>query len=455
MDWEGLITAWAEQRHPIRELRLSEPLSPMELRIILVTFYQPYKLKEEQDADLLKLFDNVDKLRKNMGKIYEKAGLGGFGSKRKLLEVLSDEFSRLKEQNLSNLSTTESQDILEEVPLKFPEGVVPLNSRFYMEPITTIKNCYGEITRPKALLRIQSPRQRGKTSLLLRVISYAKSLNYRVARLDLLNADRAILEDLDLLLQWFCQEICNRLSLPIVVAEDWQNQGGSKLACTEFFEKYLLRTTVQPLLLSLDNLDQIFVAPLVGEDFASLLRAWHEKDDNAWEQLRIIILYVWYIEPQIMDQSPFNVGCPIDLPELTIDLVEKLVDLYGLGLSKEEVWQLTDLVGFHPFLIRLALYHMATNKTSLAEILNHGYLADGLFGNHLMSHLRYLERQPEELCQIMSQVVNSESPPIISSSLRQRLSDAGLVKLNGDQVVPGNKLYQLYFRARLQVKKII
>jgi hypothetical protein len=55
----------------------------------------------------------------------------------------------------------------------------------------------------------------------------------------------------------------------------------------------------------------------------------------------------------------------------------------------------------------------------------------------------------------MSQVVNSESPPIISSSLRQRLSDAGLVKLNGDQVVPGNKLYQLYFRARLQVKKII
>jgi hypothetical protein len=180
-----------------------------------------------------------------------------------------------------------------------------------------------------------------------------------------------------------------------------------------------------------------------------LVRAWHDKKQLIWGQLRIIILYIWYVEPKVANRSPFNVGCPIDLPELTINLVGKLVALYDLDWGDREIQQLTDLVGFHPFLIRLALYHVAMKRTSLAEILDRGHLADGLFNSHLMGHLRYLERQPEELRRIMAEVVNSESPPTISSSLLQRLNDAGLVKLNSDRVLPANKLYQLYFSTRL------
>lgn len=454
MTWKEFVVEWANKRYIVNNLILSEPLNDIELEVIFKTCPQPYRYGSGQDA-YKGLFANEDGLKKCNSKIYEKCGLSGSGSKQRLFRKLSDEFTS-RFGLISSIGSSSNiplnipvKSMSEGIGLEFPEGVMPLNSRFYMEPISALKQCQEAIIHPNALLRIQAPRQMGKTSLLERVVNYAEGLNYRIARIDLREADLATLEDLDLLLKWFCQEVCDRLDLPIVVAENWQNGGGSKSACVKFFEKYLLHNNNQPLLLSLDNLDLIFTDPLVGDDFASLLRAWHDKKNHTWGQLRIIILYVWYVEPKVANHSPFNVGCPIDLPELTMDLVEKLVTLYNLDWGEVEIQQLTNLVGFHPFLVRLALYHVATQKTSLAEILDRGHLADGLFNSHFMGHLRYLERQPEELRQIMAEVVNSEFPPTISSSLLQRLNDAGLVKFSGDRVLPANKLYQLYFSTRL------
>jgi hypothetical protein len=453
MNWKEFVTRWANQEYQSLSLELSEKLTKEELESLLRVY--PDFLEENTYEDAAKAYASRSTVRDRITQVCNKCNIYGLGSKDELLKQLRIKFHEVStaityEDLDSNINDLSKIDIEKASNLEFPEGVMPLNSKFYMEPISALQQCQEAIIHPNALLRIQAPRQMGKTSLLERIVNYAEGLNYRIARIDLREADLATLEDLDLLLQWFCQEVCDRLDLPIVVAENWQNGGGSKSACVKFFEKHLLHTANQPLLLSLDNLDQIFINPLVGDDFASLIRAWHDKTNNTWrQQLRIIILYIWYVEPTVANHSPFNVGCPIDLPELTIDLVGKLVTLYGLEWSKGEIQQLTDLVGFHPFLIRLALYHVATKKTSLAEILDRGHLADSLFNGHLMSHLRYLERQPEELRQIMAQVVNSESPPTIVSSLLQRLNDAGLVKLDGDRVLPANKLYQLYFSTRL------
>jgi hypothetical protein len=453
MNWNEFVTRWANQEYQSSSLELLEKLTPEELESLLRV--SPDFLEENTYEDAGKGYVSRSTVRDRITQVCNKCNIYGSGSKDELLKQLRIKFHELSmgitSKGLhSNINNFNKIDIVRASDLEFPEGVMPLNSRFYMEPFSAIKQCQEAIIHPNTLLRIQAPRQMGKTSLLERIVNYAEGLNYRIARIDLGEADLATLEDLDLLLQWFCQEVCNRLDLQIVVAENWQNGGGSKSACVKFFEKHLLNPANQPLLLSLDNLDRIFINTLVGDDFASLIRAWHDKTNNTWrQQLRIIILYIWYVETKVANHSPFNVGCPIDLPELTINLVGKLAILYGLEWSEGEIQQLTDLVGFHPFLIRLALYHVATNKTSLAEILDRGHLADSLFNSHLMSHLRYLERQPEELRQIMAQVVNSESPPIISSSLLQRLNDAGLIKLNGDRVLPANKLYQLYFCTRL------
>ena len=334
------------------------------------------------------------------------------------------------------------------IGLEYPEGVVPLNSKFYMELDNILEQCQQTIIHSSALLRIQAPGQMGKTSLLARIVDYAECLDYRIARVDLQCADLSTLQNLDSLLQWLCQEVCDRLGLEIVVAENWKNGGGSKRACTKFFQEHLLRDIDRPLLLSLDNLERIFENPTVGDDFGSWLRSRHDERTTIWGQLRIIILHTWYIESQTPHNSPFNVGRVIRLPELTIDRVQKLAHLHGLDWDNLQTQQLTELVGLHPFLIRFALYHIAIGKTSLAVILERGHLADGLFNDSLQRYWRYLERYPE-LGKIMAQVVKSETPSRIISTLIEQLQDAGLVKHDGDLVLPANQLYRLYFRNRL------
>ena len=441
--WKIFVRDWASRNYTVSSLILSEPLTEEENNVILRMF--PNFGEDKSHEDACEGFMCLRTFKDHCREIYEKCDLSGNGSKDALRRGLNNAYRKSSYIDRQDDKVGNTNTIL---GLEYPEGVMPLNSKFYMDLDNILEQCQQTIIHPSALLRIQAPRQMGKTSLLVRIVDYAEGLNYRIARVDLQCADLSILQNLDSLLQWLCQEVCDRLDLEIVVAENWENGGGSKRACTKFFQQHLLKDIDRPLLLSLDNLERIFESPTVGDDFGSWLRSRHDEKTIIWGQLRIIILHTWYIESQTPNNSPFNVGRVIRLPELTIDRVQKLVHLHGLDWDHLQTQQLTELVGLHPFLIRFALCHVAIGKTSLSAILERGHLADGLFNDHLKRCWRYLERYPE-LERIMAQVVKSETPSIIISTLIEQLQDAGLVKRDGDLVLPANQLYRLYFRNRL------
>lgn len=73
--------------------------------------------------------------------------------------------------------------------------------------------------------------------------------------------------------------------------------------------------------------------------------------------------------PVDINQSPFNVGLPVELLEFTHEQVKDLAQRHQLNWSNTEVEKLTELVGGHPFLVRLALYKIALEKINLAEFL--------------------------------------------------------------------------------------
>ncbi|MDJ0717882.1 MAG: AAA-like domain-containing protein [Prochloraceae cyanobacterium] len=75
----------------------------------------------------------------------------------------------------------------------YPSGSLPLDSPFYLERSSIEEQVYQEIRKPGALIRIKACREMGKTSLLLRIIDYAKRLNYRTVSLNLEQVDQAIL----------------------------------------------------------------------------------------------------------------------------------------------------------------------------------------------------------------------------------------------------------------------
>jgi hypothetical protein len=334
---------------------------------------------------------------------------------------------------------------------ELPRGQVELASAFYMERPGIDDRCYEELVKPGALIRIKAPRQMGKTSLLARILYRAKEQGYATVPLSFQLADSQIFTNLEQFLRWFCANVALQLKLPERLAEYWKGIFGSKVACKSYFEEYLLANTTSPLVLGLDEVDVVFKYPELAADFFGLLRAWHEESKNReiWRRVRLVVVHSTEVYvPMDINQSPFNVGLPIELPEFKPAMVLELAQRHGLAWGTQEVEQLIDMVGGHPYLVRLALYHIARSEITLEEVLETAPSDAGLYGDHLRRHLWNLEQHPQ-LAVAVKTVVDTPNPVRLEAMQGFKLHSMGLVNLQGNEVTPRCNLYRQYFRVRL------
>jgi hypothetical protein len=334
---------------------------------------------------------------------------------------------------------------------ELPRGQVELASAFYVKRSGIDDRCYEEIAKPGALIRIKAPRQMGKTSLMARILHQATTLNYRTVPLSFQLADSKVFTDLEQFLQWFCAVITWELQLPDQLAKYWNQIFGSKISCKSYFERYLLTNVTEPLVLGLDEVDRVFQYPELASDFFGLLRAWHEEAKNReiWRKLRLVVVHSTEVYvPMDINQSPFNVGLPIELPEFNSEQVRELAARHGLTWGAKEVEQLMAMVGGHPYLVRLALYHIARQEMTLAQLLETAPTDAGLYSDHLRRHLWNLSQQ-KELAAAFNKVVATTSPVQLDSIHAFKLNSLGLVNLQGNEVTPRCDLYRQYFRDRL------
>jgi hypothetical protein len=193
--------------------------------------------------------------------------------------------------------------------------------------ITVEAACYEAILQPGALIRIKGAKQTGKTSLLVRLLHQVSQQNYDVALLSLEAVETSMLQDIDALLQWFCQQVTMALQLPNYLDDYWDDLFGSSISCKSYFEEYLLLQSPEPLVLALDDVDRLFPYVEVADEFLGLLRAWHEdaKTRNVWKKLRLVLTHTAdvYI-PLNIHKSPFNVGLPIELTAFTQAQIQSL-----------------------------------------------------------------------------------------------------------------------------------
>ncbi|MFE4108661.1 AAA-like domain-containing protein [Almyronema epifaneia] len=336
---------------------------------------------------------------------------------------------------------------------ELPGGQVDLASKFYVERLPIEARCYEAIVKPGALIRIKAPRQMGKTSLLARILHHAEFQGCLKIPLSFQIADGKIFTDLDQFLKWFCVSIGRRLRLPNKLNEYWDDIFGSKDNCTAYFEEYLLAEINQPLALGLDEVDLVFQHPEIAADFFGLLRAWHEdgKSRDIWKRLRLVVVHSTEVYiPMNINQSPFNVGLAIELPEFTTAQVEALAQRHGLPLTIEQIKSIRMMIGGHPYLVRVALYTLARQDMALGELLTAAPTEAGPYGDHLRRHLWNLEQRPE-LVAAVKQIVRSEQPVRLESVQAFQLHSMGLVNLQGNDVTPRCDLYRQYFRDRLGV----
>ncbi len=342
---------------------------------------------------------------------------------------------------------------------ELPEGQVELASVYYIERSPVEPRACQEINRAGALIRIKAPRQMGKTSLMARILHQAAQQNYKTVPLSLQLADAKLLTDLDRFLRWFCGSVGRRLRLPNRLSEMWDAEMfGSKDNCTAYFEEYLLPEIDAPLALGLDEVDRIFEHPEIADDFFGLLRAWHEeaKNRDIWKKLRLVVVHSTEVYiPMNVNQSPFNVGLPVELPEFTPEQVQDLAQRHGLNLSTQQIEQLMTMVGGHPYLVRLALYHIACREMTFEQVLQEAPTEAGLYRDHLRRFL-WLIQQQSDLIDAFQQVAAAPDGVRLESRQAFRLQSMGLVHLQGNEVRLRCDLYRQYFgvTAKKQVQEL-
>jgi hypothetical protein len=329
-------------------------------------------------------------------------------------------------------------------------GTMALDSPFYLERPSDALGA-RELTNPHGFtLAIRGPRQIGKSSLLARLASRAESAGQRVARIDFQrDFDDADFEDEERFYRLFVSLILDLLDLEDRTDDPgiWNTQKRSNNRnATRYLTKQVLPGLEAPLVLAMDELDRVYSAPFKS-NFFGLLRGWHNDDRIPVGQVLVIST-----EPQALiedlHQSPFNVATTVLLEDFDLDQVRQLNTLHGDCLLPGQLEDLQALLAGHPYLVRTALYTVATGRKTPDELFADALRTDdqGPFAQHLRRYAGILDRDPD-LGRCLRTVLRDNARPDAPGFYR--LLWLGLIRETAEGAEPRNRLYADFFARRL------
>lgn len=339
--------------------------------------------------------------------------------------------------------------------LKYPSGPLPLESKFYISRPPLEELAYQEILQPGCVIRIQGSREMGKTSLMLRILEQARKLDYGTAKLNINQVDINVLQKPSLFLQWLAASISRQLGQEFHLEQHWDADIGSKLSCTLYLREFLLAPLEKPLLLVLDEVQNIFEYPDLAREFLPLLRSWQEEaqQDQVWQKLRLVIVYSTDVYlPLDINQSPFNIGLPLKLSEFTYEQVIELAKCYGIDwIQYNQLQQLMNLIGGHPALTNLTFYQVCRQQLTLEESCKTADTQNGIYRQHLQNLLNNLQQNPQ-LLDIFRNLVLKDEDIFLDPLTVYKLESMGLIHSQREKWEISCKLYRDFFGKYFQEK---
>ncbi|NEQ52530.1 MAG: LuxR family transcriptional regulator [Leptolyngbya sp. SIO3F4] len=332
---------------------------------------------------------------------------------------------------------------------EFPGRPLAVDSQYYLVRPPAEQRAL-KILKPGALVRIRGPRKTGKTSLLYRTLYEAREKGCQTAAIKLYRAGDGILEDAQRFLQWFCIQVSDGVGLTPSLEKYWSELRGDASSCSQYLQSYILSQLEQPLVIGIDEADRLFEHPQTAKIFFGLVRGWSEeaKTSKLWQYFRQIVVYASevYIEFDL-NQSPFNVGTPIRLLPFKVQQVKELAWCYGFKTFTEAQAQaLIELVGGHPHLLQLALYHLYDNW-SFEQILATAASQTGIYSNHLQTLSDTLIAH-SHLSSAFQIVIDARGNPVtLEAKSAKQLEGLGLIIREDTESRVSCQLYQNYFEA--------
>ena len=336
--------------------------------------------------------------------------------------------------------------------LAFPGESVPLQSHFYIERGKDEQRCYEELSKSGCLIRIKAPRHMGKSSLVNRILAHSQAAGAKIVLLHFQQAEAAILSDTNRLLRWICANVSVQLGVSADLDQYWDADLGSKMSCNLFFQSHLLSQLTTPLIITFEDVNVLLEYPQVAQEFLTLIRFWHERSklDHHWCWLRLIMVHSTEIYISLdVNQSPLNVGLSVSLSSFDLEQLRVLAHRHDLSLSEADLTQLHQLLGGHPYLTRLALYHLAKDDLTLPELLQTAATDVGIYHAHLHSYLSNLQQSPS-LQSAFRKVLTASTPTDINQIDGFKLQSLGLIQLSSEGAVVSCTLYEQYFGDHLK-----
>lgn len=169
------------------------------------------------------------------------------------------------------------------------------------------------------------------------------------------------------------------------------------------------------LILAIDDADALSARPY-AQEFFSLLRAWMDASHKApWSALRLLMSLTRSPDLLIQDpnRSPFNIAQTLLVRDLSPEQVGELAARHSVRFSDPELRALMDLVGGHPYLLRLVMYESQLAQKPLRELLSP---ASALFEDFLRESDRRLRKVPG-LRQAFLRVLADPAAPLTEAEL--------------------------------------
>ncbi|MDZ8110389.1 MAG: AAA-like domain-containing protein [Nostoc sp. DedQUE12a] len=408
-----------------------------------IDFYQEYSQEQRQVIvrDLSQNSDNSVQQQTIIPNTAPSQIVSRFLSEEKIKSEIT-----LKKQSDRNIQAKISEYI------KYPCAPLSLDSKFYIPRPPLEELAYQEITQAGCVIRIQGCRGMGKTSLMLRILAHAKTLDYKTAKLNIAQVDIDVLQKPQLFMQWLAASIARQLGIEFNIDKHWDEEIGSKLSCTLYLKECLLAPLEKPLLLVLDEVQHIFEYPDLANEFLPLLRSWQEEaqQDEVWTKLRLVIVYSTDVCLSIeINQSPFNIGLPLKLSEFTSEQVIELANRYGIDWQQnKQVQQLMELIGGHPALLNITLYHLLYHKLTLEEILQTAITEVGIYRQHLQNLLNKLQKNTQ-LLDTMKIFLTKDKNIDLDILTAYQLENMGLIQLQQQKWVVSCQLYRDFLKKYL------
>jgi hypothetical protein len=308
---------------------------------------------------------------------------------------------------------------------------------------------------------ILTPRQMGKSSLMIRTAERLRQQGFQTAIVDLSGLGTQATGE-----QWYLgivKCLAQDLHLAIDPEEWWCERGGITPAqrFDIFLHDAVLTQSASPVVVFIDEIDSTLKLPFADDFFAAIRHSYNLRArDPAYDRLTFVLLGVVAPTDLIKDRTrtPFNIGYAINLQEFSradVGPLETEIERLYPGQGQRILDHIFGWTSGHPYLTQKLCQEIAGVPTRAWSDAELDRLVETLFlgdaaqqEDNIQFVNNYVEASPErrQLVQLYRRIYAGKAVPEDERSPAQnRLKLTGLVRAKGGALQLRNQIYRQVF----------